>query len=136
MELSVRTGRQLSTPGLFDEVNNIAKRAYGAAKKKAGVIPGFGALRDIASAPKNARSIAADELLTDRRFLNLLKQEALGKVDTAKKRANINRIVENIQSFKNWKKHLPKQDLNTLSKVGAIGYFFGAPISEEEEPAP
>ena len=133
MELSVRTGRQLSTPGLFDEVNNIAKRAYGAAKTKVSKIPGAGFLTDVANLPKNARSIAADELLSDRRFLNMLKQEALGKVDTATKRANINKIVNNIQSFKNWKKYLPKDESKRLAKVGALGYFFGSQDSEEEQ---
>jgi len=132
MELSKQTGRQLSTPGLFDEVNSIAARVYGTAKKKAGTIPGLSALKDIATAPKNARSMAADELLTDRRFLNLIKQQAMGKVDTAKKESNMNRIIENLTTYKKWKKSLPETDLNELAVVGALGYFTG----KQEEEAP
>lgn len=125
MELSVRTGRQISTPGLFDEVNGIAQRVYGKAKKTAAKIPAIGGMfADVVNAPKNARSIAADELLSDRRFQNFLKQQATGKVDSAKKTAYVNRQLEGMKSFQNWKKTLPEKDLQDLATAGAIGYFF------------
>lgn len=132
MELSVKTGRQLSTPGLFDEVNSIAKRAYGVAKQKAGAIPGFGALRDIVTVPKNARSIAADELLSDRRFQNLLKQYAVGKADTPKKVANLDRIIKNLKTYKNWEKTLPPSTVSELATVTALGYLMSP---QQQEPA-
>jgi hypothetical protein len=132
MELSVRTGRQLSTPGLFDEVNNIAARAYGLAKKAGARTPGVGRIfEDIAKAPKNARSIAADELLTDRKFQNILRQQAMGKVKRSGQITNMNKFVENLKSYKKWKKTLPEGDLADLATVGALGYFTG----KQEKPA-
>jgi hypothetical protein len=126
MALSVKTGRQLSTPGLFDEVNKIAQRAYGAVAKAGSKVPGVRtAFEEFVSGPKNARSIAADELLSDRRFQNFLKQQAMGKVNTAKKLSNVNRILENLKSYKNWKKTLPPTDIQDLAAVGVLGYFTG-----------
>lgn len=135
MELSVKTGRQLSTPGLFDEVNKIASRAYGTAKKVGARTPVVGSIfGDIANMPKNARSIAADELLSDRKFQNILRQKAMGKVDTPKRTANVNRLIENMKTFKKWKKSLPPADADDLATVGALGYFTGR--QKQEEPAP
>lgn len=133
MELSVRTGRQLSTPGLFDEVNNIAKRAYGAAKTKASKIPGAGFLTDVANMPKNARSMAADELLADRRFQNLLKQKAMGKADTPIKSQNLDRLMERVKSYQKWKKTLSENELSDLAAVGALGYLSGRAQTEEKQ---
>jgi hypothetical protein len=134
MELSVRTGRQLSTPGLFDEVNSIAHRAYGEIKRTGRMVPGVGRLFDtVITAPKNARSIAADELLSDRKFQNLLKQQVTGKVDTAKKAANMNRLIENLKSYKKWKNTLSEADINDLTAVGAMGYFTGKTGNQEQQ---
>lgn len=131
MELSVKTGRQLSTPGLFDEVNKIASRAYGTVKKAGARTPVVGSLfGDVANVPKNARSIAADELLSDRKFQNILRQKAKSK--TPKQIANMDKMIEKIGTYKKWKESLPPGDTNELAAVGALGYFTGR---QKEEPA-
>lgn len=130
MELSVKTGRQISTPGLFDESNKIASRMYGTAKKVGARTPVVGSLfGDVVNAPKNARSIAADELLSDRKFQNILRQKARAK--TPKQIANMDKMIENIDTYKKWKKTLPPSDANQLAAAGALGYFTGR---QKEEP--
>lgn len=131
MELSVKTGRQLSTPGLFDEINKIASRAYGTVKKAGARTPVVGSLfGDVVNVPKNARSIAADELLSDRKFQNILRQKA--KAKTPRQIANMDKMIEKIGTYKKWKESLPPGDTNELAAVGALGYFTGR---QKEEPA-
>lgn len=134
MALSVRTGRQLSTPALFDEVNNIAARLYGFGKEKAARVPGVGRFFEAAiSTPKNARSMAADELLTDNKFKNILKQVASKPLDTPTKKANANQLIQNLKSFQNFKKTLPPAELQELGTVGAIGYLLGTGGNRQEQ---
>lgn len=134
-KLAVLTGRTISTPGLFDETRGIARRFYGVSKSFAGKIPLVGGFfKDMVGAEKNVRSISADKLLSGMKFRNLLKQKILGKIDTPAREANVNRLIEKIDAFKNWKDNLPPKDLNDLNKVGAIGYLSGEMLEPQEEP--
>ena len=125
-ELSVKTGRQISTPGLFDEVEKISGRIYGIGREKAKRLPFVGRIfGDVIAQPKNARSLAADELLADRKFKNILKQVAANPPTTPVQRANADRMIENLQKVKTWKKQLPPNELEELGVTGITGYLFG-----------
>jgi hypothetical protein len=135
-EEGITTGRTLAVPGMFDETENIASKLYGTGKKIAAAegistsvgLPGAGTtgvIGHLLSASKTKRSIAADELLASPKFRNLMKEIAAGRADTATKVENLEKLIEKIKTYQNWKKTIPPDDLKDLATVGAVGYLVG-----------
>jgi len=123
---AVLTGRTISTPGLFDESSNIAKRLYGEAVKPVSRLPGLGGfIGDALGAAKTARSTAADELLSSAKFRNIVKDYAAGNIDTPKRMENASKIVEKLDKYKKWKNTLSSGELEELGTVTALGYLMG-----------
>lgn len=131
----VRTGLIQSVPGMVDEVNNIASRVYGTAKKVARNVPGMasaGAIETAINSAKNARSVSADALLSSPRFRDLIIKKASGKLDTQKKIDRADQAMKKIKQYKEWEKTLDKKTLDDLANVGILGYLTGETLRSGE----
>jgi hypothetical protein len=134
----ITTGRIAAVPKMFEEVNNITSRLFGVAEKATSVIPypgkgAINAIKDMLDAPKNKRSMAAEEFLSSPKFQSILKKKATGRLEATEKIAQAENAIEKLESYKRWKETLPERDLTDLAAVGVLGYLTGETIREEGE---
>jgi hypothetical protein len=133
---AITTGRIQAVPGMFDEVNNIAKRVYGTAEKAVSMIPGMriaGAVVDAIKAEKTPRSVAADQFLSSPKFQNIIKQYTTGNLKTKNKLQQAEKTVEKMKAYQQWKDTLAEAELKDLGTVGVIGYLTGETVNQGEE---
>jgi len=126
MAKELTTGKSLTVPRVMDEITTVTERLYGVTQPIE-KIPGGGTAKNIIGAilniKKTPRSEAADKLLGSAKFRNLVMQKAQGNLDKPKKIENVNKLVEKLKSYQQWKKSLDQGELSDLAKVGAISYL-------------
>lgn len=140
--LESTTGKLVAAPEIMDEIENVWSKLYGFGRDAMiaeGIgfgttgVPGVGTMT-IAGATlgskllsKNVKkSAAADALLASRKFRSIMRNYATGKVDNPAKRANLDKMLNKVAQFRNWKKTLSKAEKINLNKYGAIGFLTGA----------
>jgi hypothetical protein len=145
---SITTGRIMAVPGMLDEQGGIAARLFGFGVKVAAAegvttalgVPGVGTAgvvgKMLGGIKRTKRSVAADELLSSPRFQKIMASKAVA-VDSAE--ASVDKAtdtLERLKEYQRWKMTLPDRDLKDLAALGAIGYFTGEPVNNEEGDQP
>lgn len=127
---AITTGRIVTVPKIFDEIDGITTKLYGAGKtvlpevitSSAGM-PGLATAMKL-SMPKGikrARSVAADELLASSQFRDSVEKFALG-ADQVK----INKEIAKLPAYKKWSKNLLASEVSDLATVGILGFLTGS----------
>jgi hypothetical protein len=132
-EDAITTGRVMSVPGMLDEQKGLVARLYGTVQRAAELgqrapSPGArvaGATAEALIKSKTPRSEAADKLLANPKFADVIRAAVAGKLDTAAKRKTAEGVVINLPAYKKWLEKLPAEDARKAATLGAIGYFTG-----------
>lgn len=145
---SITTGRIMAVPGMLDEQQGLMARLFGTAGKIAAAegvttavgAPGIGTTGVLVNAlsgiKKTKRSVAADELLASPKFQKILADQAKATEGAGRSVEQAIDALERLKEYQRWKTTLPERDLTDLATVGAIGYFTGEPVNNEEGEQP
>lgn len=99
-------------PRIFDTASNITSKLYGMGRTGAVVE----ALVNIKRTP---RSIAADDLMSNSKFIDMVKLQASGKI---KNPTRANEIIKDMKEFKKWATTIDDKELAAMS-VNALRYL-------------
>lgn len=99
-------------PRIFDTANSIATKLYGMGRTGA-------VIETLVNIKRTPRSTAADDLLSSSKFIDILKQQATGKI---KNPTRTNEIIKDMKEFKKWATTIDDKELAALS-VNALRYL-------------
>lgn len=132
----ISTGRISALLSQFDKEGGAISKIFGTAGKaalvgaasaKAGPVGGAtaSAALSVLGRGKDARTQAADKLLSSRDFGLTTKEIAAGRAESSEQRKRLEALLEKSDSFKQWKKTLSRPELETLTRQGFINWLTG-----------
>ena len=72
---------------------------------------------------KDARTVAADKMLSSRDFREVTKQVAAGKAETPEQRQRLETLLAKSEAFKEWQHVLSGNELAALKRQGFIHWM-------------